>query len=208
MASPGRKPKHPHLKLILGNPGKRPIPETIPVVAVASISDIREPDWKEWFPPPIKPAMASYPELFDEGDDEKSVTNRVAAERRYNWAHESWTGKSRELTRTRKIASHEWRRIAPELIRYKLLTVLDLGALADYCVCVARIDQCERALSVEGLTIAGERGIVRHPIATVLNQYRTAVKVYASEFGLGLSSRGRLKLPVTADNEPGADLLD
>lgn len=208
MGSPGRKPKNPHLKLVDGNPGKRPIPETIPVIAVASIKDIAEPDWKEWFPPQPKPSMEAFPEMFDEKGDQESVTRRVAAEHRYNWALEVWRDRSRHLARARKVASHEWRRIAPELIRYKLLTVLDLAGLADYCVCVARIDQSERVLSAEGLTVIGERGIVRHPIATVLNQYRTAVKVYASEFGLGLSSRGRLKLPVTPDDEPGADLLD
>lgn len=208
MASPGRKPDHPHLKLLKGNPGKRPVPETIPVVAVASIKDIPEPDWKEWFPPQPKPTMASFPELFDEHDDEESTTRRVAAERRYNWALEVWQEKSRHLTRARRIASHEWRRIAPELIRYKLLTVLDLGTLADYCICIARIDQGERVLSVDGLIVEGAKGAVRHPVTTLLNQYRGAVRAHASEFGLGLSSRGRLKLPVTQDDEPGADLLD
>jgi P27 family predicted phage terminase small subunit len=172
MGSPGRKPKHPHLKLVDGNPGKRPIPETIPVVVVASIRDVVEPDWKEWFP--VSKARVVGP----------------------------------QGTRARKVASLEWRRIAPELVRYRLLTALDLGTLADYCVCIARIDQGERILSRDGLVVMGERGIVRHPVTTLLNQYRAAVKAYGAEFGLGLSSRGRLKLPVTSDDEPGADLLD
>jgi P27 family predicted phage terminase small subunit len=117
-------------------------------------------------------------------------------------------GRSADVNqRLRKTARDEWRRVVPILTGYKLLTHLDLELIRDYCICVARIDQCERQLSVEGPTVFGARGMVKNPVLTVAGQYRQQLKFYIGELGFSPSSRGRLKL-TEADDDQGDDLLD
>lgn len=65
-------------------------------------------------------------------------------------------------------------------------------ALVDLCVTLARIDQGERALSMEGVTVATERGMAKNPWTTVLNQYRSHYRSLAAELGLTPSSLARL----------------
>src|SRR4051812_19952299 len=62
---------------------------------------------------------------------------------------------SDELTRCRRLARIEWRRVVPALRLSAGLTAVDMTVLTDYCVCVARIDQCERRLSRDGLLQLG-----------------------------------------------------
>ena len=58
---------------------------------------------------------------------------------------------TRTVTRCREVARREWRRVVPVLELTAGLAAVDAQLLLDYCICVARIDQCERALSREGL---------------------------------------------------------
>src|SRR5688572_20618928 len=45
--------------------------------------------------------------------------------------------------RAREVARREWRRVVPVLERSAGLGALDANILAEYCICVARIDECE-----------------------------------------------------------------
>lgn len=60
--------------------------------------------------------------------------------------------------RAREVARREWRRVVPVLKHSAGLAAIDAQVVHDYCVCVARIDQCERALSLDGLMMRDERG--------------------------------------------------
>jgi len=82
MTIPGRKPKPTKLKIIEGNPGKRPLNENEPIPQ--SIA----PECPDWL-----------------SDDAKK----------------------------------EWKRLAPELERLGLLTVLDMAAFAGYCQSYAKL---------------------------------------------------------------------
>ena len=168
MARAGRKPKPPHLKVVEGNPGKRPIRHGVTVAAAPP----DEPDWRQSF----------------------QVTHGPRAD---------------DNKRARHVAREEWRRVVPVLAGAGILTRIDQAVLADYCVAVARLDQAERTISREGMTVLGQRGTQKHPALTAANQYRTAIKFYIGELGLSPSSRGRIDIPEAPLGEtPGFDLVD
>ena len=108
--------------------------------------------------------------------------------------------------RAREVARREWRRVVPALKHSAGLAEVDANLLADYCVCVARIDQCERDLSTRGLLMEGERGWQKNGATTIVSQYRAQLKVYIRELGLSPSARAGLKPP--GDDDDGDDVFD
>lgn len=112
-----------------------------------------------------------------------------------------------ENRRAREVARREWRLVAPVLKYRSGLTDVDANLLRDYCICVARIDQCERNLSRNGLLMFGERGWVKNGAATIVAQYRGQLRSYIGELGLSPSSRTKLRAPEGQDDD-GADPFD
>jgi P27 family predicted phage terminase small subunit len=100
-----------------------------------------------------------------------------------------------ENIRARNIARKEWRRVVPVLVRSAGLGDVDVTVLRDYCICVARIDQCERSLSRDGMLMFGERGMQKHGATTIVSQYRAQLKVYVRELGLSPSARAGITPP-------------
>lgn len=101
-------------------------------------------------------------------------------------------------------ARREWKRVAPELERLGLLTVVDGAALAAYCQAYSNMVQARRVLRKEGLTIeytnkAGATNTIPHPMLKVEQDSARLVKTFCAEFGLTPSSRSRMSLP----NEKG-----
>jgi len=73
----------------------------------------------------------------------------------------------------------------------------------DFCVTWARIEQGERAISRAGMIVATERGNVRNPWSTVLNQYRSHLRSLIGELGLSPSAATRLSRPeAPGDDDP------
>jgi P27 family predicted phage terminase small subunit len=104
-------------------------------------------------------------------------------------------------------AKREWRRVAPELERLGLLTVVDGTALAGYCQAYARWRQAETVLDDEGTTFKTPNGYVQvHPQVAIAQKYLQIARGFCAEFGLTPSSRGRMTLPEVDDG--GDDLLD
>lgn len=97
--------------------------------------------------------------------------------------------------RARATARQLWRKLAPTLARSAGLVWEQQETLVDYCVTWARIEQGERALSREGLVVGTERGNVRHPWTTILNQYRAHLRSLIGELGLSPASATRLQKP-------------
>lgn len=108
--------------------------------------------------------------------------------------------------RAREVARREWRRVVPVLKHTAGLAEVDANLLADYCICVARIDQCERDLSTRGLLVEGERGWQKNGATTIVSQYRAQLKVYIRELGLSPSARTGLKPP--GGDDDGDDVFD
>jgi len=109
--------------------------------------------------------------------------------------------------RARDVARREWRRVVPVLEHTAGLGAVDATILADYCICVARIDECERDISRRGMLIEGERGWQKNGATTVAGQYRTQLKAYIGELGLSPSARGRMS-PPRGDDDDGDDPFD
>ena len=119
-----------------------------------------------------------------------------------------WTdllpGASAEHKQVRETAAELWRRTAPTLARSVGLVGEQRETLVDYCVSWARIRQGERAISREGAVIPSgraDRGMVRNPWTTILNQYRPHFRSLAGELGLTPSAASRLTRPPGTDDD-------
>lgn len=161
MSKPGRRPR-PVMQVVReGNPGHRPMRDTVTLPP----SQLVEPDWSQLLP-----------------------------------------GSGAEAKRARATAANLWRRLAPTLSRSVGLVGEQQEALVDYCVTWARIEQGERALSRQGLVMAAaraDRGTVRNPWTTVLNQYRPHFRALAGELGLTPSATSRIDRPQpNLDDDP------
>jgi P27 family predicted phage terminase small subunit len=107
--------------------------------------------------------------------------------------------------RAREVARREWRRVVPVLKYTAGLAAVDANLLHDYCVCVARVDQCERDLSTRGLLVEGERGWQKNGATTIVSQYRAQLKVYIRELGLSPSARTGMTPPKDDDDDDPFD---
>ncbi len=141
----GRPPKPTVIKILAGNPGKRPLNKAEPK------------------PKPVAPKCPA------------------------------WLSKE---------AKREWKRVAPELERLGLLTVVDGGALAAYCQAYARWREAEEAIKREGLVVQTGTGyLMPHPAVKIAEKAQQLIKAFCTEFGLTPSSRSRMSLPEAKDEE-------
>lgn len=194
--------KRPALQVVReGNPGKRPVPEQI----VVPPADFAEPNWADEFPAgqvgrkPVKP-KASDAVDFDDMQKQLEI---------YDWDLGRWTRKKMAADAAKfsqKRASEEWNRVVPILKVSVGLGNLDFATVVDLCVCIARLEWCERQISREGLIVEGQRGPCRNPLTTVATAYRTQFKTYIRE--LGLSPSARTGVPSRKDDDDEDDPFD
>lgn len=92
------------------------------------------------------------------------------------------------------VGRREWKRITEILDAAGVLTEVDQVALADRCLCYARLVELERAIWKTGIPLLeGRKGEnVKHPLSAVLAQYRRALQTYDSMLGLVPAARVRL----------------
>ncbi len=131
-----------------------------------------------------------------------------------------------------KQAKAEWRKLAPELSRLGLLTLVDEGSLAGYCSALAAFRSAEETiqrdgeyvimggvwepvLDADGKEIPDGKGGVKmrcregtgqmqpHPALVQLRAAWKAVKDFSALFGLDPSSRTRLRVPGGGKKEEG-----
>ena len=144
MSRKGPAPKPVELKILEGNPGHRPLPESRPR------------------PQPLPPTMP------------RGLMPR---------------------------AQKFWRAHAPKLERLGLLTEVDGAALAMLATHWAIAFEAAKELR-GGLTTVDEAGLVRkHPLLQVLRDNSTAFRLWAAEFGLTPSARGKLSIPEPTDTD-------
>ena len=99
-------------------------------------------------------------------------------------------------------AKAEWKRLAPELEKLGLLTVLDRAAFAVYCCIWSDFKMLSEIIEREGAVIEGHRGVPRkHPLLPALHQAMDGVRVWAQEFGMTPLSRTRLQVTVPPEEE-------
>ncbi|MFE6903798.1 phage terminase small subunit P27 family [Streptomyces sp. NPDC057717] len=196
MAVPGRKPKPPLQVVREGNPGKRPVREGVKLPP----SELVEPDWAVFFPSMRVPAKPRAPRGADD-EQLREYRFEVAQWQRLKVAAEA-------AKFGNDVAGREWQRVVPILQHMAGLSSVDRSTAVDYCVCVARLEWCERQLSIEGLVTMGQRGPCRNPLTTIASQYRTQLKAYIGELGLSPSARGRLTPPEGGDDGDEDDPFD
>ncbi len=110
-----------------------------------------------------------------------------------------------------KLAIEEWARVVPILDKMGVLSVLDRAGLADYCLCVARVGELERAIGKQGIAVKGRyRGDrqIKHPLFAVVRQYRASLQRWCDLFGFAPGPRGRLDVPEQPANDDPEGLLD
>lgn len=203
MAKPGPA-RRPNLQVVReGNPGKRPAEELESGVQLKPQAP-DEPRWLDWWPPvrvptktklqdrwPVEMVEGKFTHIEDDGK------RRALAEARQEWMiHNEISQHERarkENQRARDVAKAEWNRIVPVLDAQGLLSVVDAEVLTDYVRVVARLDQCERDISRNGMWTEGERGAVKNPCVTAANQLRGQLKFYLGELGLTPVARDQLK---------------
>ncbi len=93
-----------------------------------------------------------------------------------------------------------WDRLAPELERLGLLTVVDGDALAAACQSYATWLECQLFMKKEGITyshanVKGERNSTLRPEYYAADKALSQYKSFCTEFGLTPASRTRLGSP-------------
>jgi P27 family predicted phage terminase small subunit len=97
-------------------------------------------------------------------------------------------------------ARSKWKRLAPELERLGLLTIIDGDILAMYCQAWAEFQQSTKTLQAEGRFVRLASGkILTHPAVAEQRSARQAVKSFAALFGLSPADRSRLSAPTPAE---------
>lgn len=200
-----------------GNTQRRPIPKSVKLPPAAP----SEPDWAQPFPrvPQLKkpgPAPRAPARPPKGASEEETTAHRLA---RLAWMmdlyahHEevrAFDGRKRlqaEALRCRRIAREVWRAIVPILDAQGLLATADAGALKDHCVLQARIDQGERDITTRGTWVEGERGAVKNPSTTFVNQCRDKDRPNLADFGLTPGARDKLN-PRGDGDDDGDGLFD
>ncbi|KKL54928.1 hypothetical protein LCGC14_2260500, partial [marine sediment metagenome] len=90
-------------------------------------------------------------------------------------------------------AKAEWKRVAPELERLGLLTIVDRAALAAYCIAWSHLRKAQEKL---------QKGDIISPYFTVVQRAQEKVRQFCAEFGLTPSSRGRMSVPEGGEKDP------
>ncbi|MED0757400.1 phage terminase small subunit P27 family [Aneurinibacillus thermoaerophilus] len=160
MAGPGRPPKPTSLKVIQGNPGKRPLNKNEPK------------------PKAVAPKCPTF--LDSE-------------------------------------AKREWKRVAPELERLGLLTIVDGATLAAYCqayslwvTATKKINEHLKKygkLTYEYTNKNGSTNEIVIPEIAIQEKALKQIKMFCTEFGFTPSSRTRMTLPSEEEQDDFEDFL-
>ena len=105
-----------------------------------------------------------------------------------------------------EVAGGLWRKLAPTLARSVGLVGEQQESLVDYCVTWARIVENEKALTKQGMLIAGAQGgLVKNPRTTILNQYRGNLRSLMAKLGLSPSDAAGISRPESSDEDDPFD---
>jgi P27 family predicted phage terminase small subunit len=117
-----------------------------------------------------------------------------------------------EMPKLSREAAQEWKRIVPELLRLKVLTVIDGMALAAYCQAYARWQQAERDVKRYGITVresvlkdgepTGYVRLKRNPAIGVANDALKIMKSFLIEFGMTPAARTRIHVEIPSEQDP------
>ena len=111
-----------------------------------------------------------------------------------------------------KVGRGEWSRVAPLLFSLRLITHLDMAALACYCQAWADLCWALRDIKANGRSFVTDKGFESaRPAVGIENKAMEKIRAFCSEFGLTPSSRSRMEmqLPEVPNADNGSEgLLD
>lgn len=86
-----------------------------------------------------------------------------------------------------------WRRVAPQLVRQRLVTSWDVDAFAAYCEAVVTHVDATKAVRKHGVLITSDHGgLVKNPALQVARDAANTIRALAREFGLTPSARASI----------------
>lgn len=102
-------------------------------------------------------------------------------------------------------ARTEWRRVAGDLHRRRLLGRDMLATLESYCLAVGMVRACQERLTNEGDFIETEQGLKAHPATRLMLAAMREARLLAAELALTPHRRGK-KGPEDQDDDDLSDL--
>lgn len=92
-------------------------------------------------------------------------------------------------------ASKVWRRLAPDLVDKRVLTVWDMDAFVAYCIAAAQYDAARKLVQRQGMTAVGSQGqLVVSPNYRVQTAALGQLLQLASRFGLTPGDRASIEV--------------
>jgi P27 family predicted phage terminase small subunit len=114
-------------------------------------------------------------------------------------------------------ALEEWRRVAPGLSLFGLLSDFDVGPLAAYCMAFAHWIEAEELLrelndagdTAHGLLSRGAEGQPRrNPLVAIAREAASDMVRFAAEFGFSPAARSRIALGIGGLTRPSPSKFD
>ena len=105
------------------------------------------------------------------------------------------------------LAGAEWKRVAPELSRLGLLTVVDRAALEAYCTAYARWREAEDLLKEQGYIIERKEVPAVNPAFSVAHRCMDQMRRICVEFGFTPASRSKITAVGDGDGDPDEDFF-
>ncbi len=100
-------------------------------------------------------------------------------------------------------AKAEWARLAPELERLGLLTVIDRACFVGFCEAWAEFKETTEEIERTGMiTTAANGTLIPNPLVGIRNGAMKQLRAFASEFGCTPASRAGLAIPGPGDDDP------
>ena len=120
------------------------------------------------------------------------IAARSAAESAFNFPAD----KVRPPAFLSDVAKKEFRRLAKGLLDVKLITNVDVNALAAYCQAFSRWKDAEEKLARHGTLIKGKNGEpVINPYVYIVDKCFAQMKAMAVEFGFSPGARAKIAVP-------------
>ena len=93
--------------------------------------------------------------------------------------------------------SKVWRRLAPDLVKKKMLTAWDVDMFTAFCVAVAQYDDARKQVARNGITDMGSQGqLIVSPYLRAQNMLLEQIVKLGSRFGLSPADRASISLVV------------
>lgn len=102
-------------------------------------------------------------------------------------------------------ARRYWAHYFPLLQSQGVLTAADVGTLASYCAALADADTCHATIERDGWVVETPKGLIKHPLTSVLNQQRGQINTLSSQLGLNPSMRSRTRAAPKEVKKPKTD---